>query len=124
MRGSLRDEARKVQREASAVPHHVNVLGRQLAVVEDKGGIRALEKDKTASPKAAASYVERAFGANLAAVRAAMEDLAGSLDPEELNRVGFRLYDVFRPEVPAGTKGWGAKGVLDLKRIQDAARAS
>ena len=50
-----------------------------------------------------------------------MEDLAGSLEPEELNRVGFRLYEHFRPEVPAGTKGWGAKGVLDLGKIRSAA---
>ena len=52
---------------------------------------------------------------------AAMETLAGSLAPEELNRVGFRLYEHFRPEVPAGAKGWGAKGLLDLGRIRGAA---
>ena len=43
-----------------------------------------------------------------------MEMLAGSLAPDELNRVGFRLYERFRPEVSAGAKGWGAKGVLEL----------
>ncbi|MBV9811321.1 MAG: hypothetical protein JO326_01115 [Acetobacteraceae bacterium] len=35
-----------------------------------------------------------------------------TLPPEELNQVGFRLYERFRPEVPAGARGWGAKGVL------------
>ena len=49
-----------------------------------------------------------------------METLADSLPPEELNRTGFRLYEAFRPEVAPGTKGWGAKGVLDLGRIRDA----
>jgi hypothetical protein len=43
------------------------------------------------------------------------------MEPEELNRVGFRLYEQFRPEVPADVKGWGAKGELDLQRITDAA---
>jgi hypothetical protein len=49
-----------------------------------------------------------------------MDTLARSLPPEELNRVGFRLYEQFRPEVPAGVKGWGAKGILDLSRIEGA----
>ena len=74
-----------------------------------------------ASPRSARAYVERAFGAHLPAVRRAMEHLAASLDPAELNRVGFRLYERFRPEVPAGAPGWDAKGVLDLARIEDAA---
>ena len=46
-----------------------------------------------------------------------MEDLAARYDPEELNRVGFRLYEHFRPEVPPDVRGWGAKGVLDLEKI-------
>jgi len=49
-----------------------------------------------------------------------MEVLADSLPPEELNRIGFRLYEHFRPEVPAGAAGWGKKGVLDLKQIENA----
>jgi hypothetical protein len=27
----------------------------------------------------------------------------------ELNRIGFRLYEKFRPEIPPGSSGWGAK---------------
>src|ERR1700722_11268716 len=33
--------------------------------------------------------------------------LAASLPPEELNRVGIRLYERFRPDVPEGVEGWG-----------------
>ena len=118
--GDLRGEARK-QGESKQRPKAVHLLGRDVPVVEEKGKLRVLDHDKAASPKAAAGYVERAFGEDLGAVRKAMEDLAGSLEPEELNRVGFRLYEHFRPEVPAGTKGWGAKGVLDLDKIRSAA---
>jgi hypothetical protein len=50
-----------------------------------------------------------------------MEALAGSLPQEELNRVGFRLYERFRPDVPEGAQGWGAKGELRLERIVEAA---
>lgn len=34
-----------------------------------------------------------------------MVDLAASLPPEELNGAGFRLYERFRPDVPAGAEG-------------------
>ena len=62
----------------------------------------------------------RAFGKRLAEVREAMEELAGRFEPEKPNRVGFRLYEAFRPEVPADVRGWGAKGELDLRRIRGA----
>ena len=64
--------------------------------------------------------MEKAFGAHLPAVRRAMEALADALPPEELNRTGFRLYERLRPEVPAGAAGWGKKGSLDLKLIENA----
>ena len=50
-------------------------------------------------------------------MRGAMEALAGRIDPEELNRVGFRLHEAFRPEVAPDVRGWGAKGTLDLGKI-------
>ncbi|MBI0538728.1 hypothetical protein D9599_24520 [Roseomonas sp. KE2513] len=118
--GDLRDEARK-QGEGKQRPKAVHLLGRDVPVVEEKGALLALDHDKAASPKAAAGYVERAFGEDLGAVRKAMQDLAVSMEPEELNRVSFRLYEHFRPEVPAGAKGWGAKGLLDLGKIRAAA---
>ncbi|WP_192912481.1 hypothetical protein [Paracraurococcus ruber] len=49
-----------------------------------------------------------------------MEELAAEYQPEELNRIGFRLHEHVRPEVPQGAKGWGAKGLLGLARIRSA----
>jgi len=43
-----------------------------------------------------------------------MADLAGRFDPDELEAEAYGLYERFRPSVPAGVKGWGAKGELDL----------
>ncbi len=51
-----------------------------------------------------------------------METLAKQFDPDELNRIGFRLYEHFRPEVPKDVRGWGAKGDLDLVRIRSATK--
>ncbi|MFC0410098.1 hypothetical protein [Roseomonas elaeocarpi] len=118
--GDLRDEARRQRAAREPQPRAVHLLGRDVPVVEEGGALRALDHDRPASPRAAAGYVERAFGEHLAAVRTAMEELAGSLEPAELNRVGFRFYEHFRPEVPAGARGWGAKGALDLGRIRSA----
>jgi hypothetical protein len=112
--GELRDAVREASRQ-------VRLLGREIPVLEEGGHLRALDHGKAASPRAAASYVERAFGDRLPVVRQAMEALAASLPPEELNRIGFRLYEHFRPEVAPGAKGWGAKGLLDLDRIRGAA---
>ena len=85
------------------------------------GTLRAEDDGKPASAKSVQSYITRAFGERLAEARAAMESLAVSLAPEDLNRVGFRLYERFRPDVPEGAQGWGAKGELRLERIRGAA---
>jgi hypothetical protein len=83
-------------------------------VLADAGG----SKPAKAAPVQA--YVAKAFGSRLGEVRAAMEELAARFEPEELNRVGFRLYERFRPEVLANVRGWGAKGELDLDRVRKA----
>ena len=115
-----REAAQRAEHHRAAPARTVHLLGRDVPVMEGKAGLRALDHDKAAAVGPARAYVERAFGESLFAVRRAMERLAASLPPEELNRVGFRLYERFRPEVPEGARGWGAKGTLDLARIERA----
>jgi hypothetical protein len=99
----------------------VHLLGRDVPVAEHQGTTLAADGEGKPAPAAPVqAYVARAFGARLAEVRAAMEELAARLPPEELNRTGFRLYEAFRPEVPEGARGWGAKGELHLERIRGA----
>ena len=50
------------------------------------------------------------FGEHLEPARQAMADLAAAYEPADLYRRGFKLYEMFRPGVPAGESGWGAKG--------------
>ena len=45
------------------------------------------------------------------------EKLAKAYKPQELAHDAYRLYERFRPDIPAGKKGWGAKGDLDLGLI-------
>ena len=63
-----------------------------------------------------------AFGDHLAEVWSAMEMLAARYDPAELNRIGFRLYQWLRPEVPPGNEGWAVKAVLEIEKILTARR--
>ena len=47
-----------------------------------------------------------------------MRRLARRYAPADLARAAYPLYEQFRPAVPAGKRGWGAKGVLDLDLIE------
>ena len=69
----------------------VRLLGRDVPVINGKQGMRALDGDKGAALGPARAYVEKALGAHLPAVRRAMEALAVSVEPAELNRTGFRF---------------------------------
>jgi hypothetical protein len=73
----------------------VRLLGRDIPVLPAADGpLRAEDGGKPASAKSVQSYIARAFGDRLGEARSAMEALAASLSPEELNRVGFRLYGI------------------------------
>ncbi len=118
--GERKEAAVRPKPRPTAPRQVVHLLGRDVPVIEGKDGVRALDGDKAAAAGPARAYVEKALGEHLPAVRKAMEALAAALEPAELNRIGFRLYEKFRPLVPPGTKGWGAKGALELDRIRAA----
>ena len=100
----------------------VDLLGRAVPCQQLSDGLRAVSKDRPITPESVQRYLESKFGDDLAAALAAMTRLAASLPPGELAERGFSLYEAFRPSVPAGTRGWGAAGVLDLDRLGSLAR--
>jgi hypothetical protein len=97
--------------------HDVVLLGRHLRVAETASGLRAIAKGEVVDPARVERYLASRFGEALEPVRSAMEQLAASRSPDELEAQGFHLYEQFRPDVPQGERGWGAKGVLDRRRI-------
>lgn len=115
------DVRRERKRLEPGAQIHVDLLHRAVPVTVTPDGLRALSKGKPIAPESVERYLEGKFGDALGAVERAMEELAASLDAEELARSAYSLYEVFRPEVPAGVRGWGAAGVLDLQRIRQAA---
>jgi len=45
-------------------------------------------------------------------------------DEDEALTLGKAVYDRFRPAIPEGVKGWGAKGDLDLALIETLAKSA
>ncbi len=107
------DKEEKEQQEVQ----FVDLMGRKIPFIEEADGIRVVTKDKMIDPDSVRRYLLNKFGENLDEVAASMEVLAKSYKPKELNNTAFRLYEKFRPEIPKGKRGWGAKGELELKKI-------
>ena len=95
----------------------IDLLGRQVPATRTNDGVRAVNKDKPVEPDGVQRYLASKFGDDLDTVRKAMEALAKSLPPAQLAVRAFDLYAEFRPSIPPGKAGWGAKGVLDLGLI-------
>jgi hypothetical protein len=102
----------------SATAQRVELLGRQVPVLRTPKGLRAAKDGKPVTPESVQRYLDTKFGESLDAVREAMAALAKSVPKPELAARAFALYEEFRPGIPAGVTGWGAKGVLDLARIR------
>ena len=98
------------------------LLGRVVPVVRSAEGIRASVKGTAESPASVERYLGQKFASALPEVEAAMRDLAAAYAPKRLEEIGFALYEQFRPAIPEGVKGWGAKGRLDLGRIRALAK--
>ncbi len=106
---------------ASPAPS-VMLLGREITVVTDPDGtLRAADPEGLPAPAdPVRQYLARAFGARLEEARAAMQALAARLQPDELNRQGFQLFEAFRPDPPGGATGPAARSRLHLHAIRDA----
>lgn len=114
-------KAKERGRARRATHDVIELLGRAVPVDETKDGVRAVVKDEPQSAAAVQRYLEGKFGDDFSAVRAAMEALAKAYKPKDLADAAYGLYEQFRPEIPKGKRGWGAKGVLDLDALRDLA---
>ena len=99
----------------------VELLGRGIPAVKTPNGLRAAEKGKPIHAESVQTYLENKFKDDLEDTRKAMEKLAKAFPPKQLEKKAYDLYEKFRPEIPEGKKGWGAKGELDLDYIRSLA---
>jgi hypothetical protein len=96
----------------------IELCGRPIPARNTEHGVRAVRDSQIIDPNGVRRYLKSKFGEDLAVVRATMSRLAGSLQPKELAERAFALYERFRPQIPEGVRGWGAKGDLDLGLIE------
>ena len=115
-------ELKKVRERERGEEFWVDLLGRALPAVNTDEGVRAVVKSKPIEPEDVERYLESKFGDALTEVRKAMMKLAEAFRPDELAENAFRLYEQFRPQIPEGVSGWGAKGELDLGLIRKLAQ--
>ena len=108
-------------KEKEADVKFVELLGRGVPAVKTSNGLRAAEKGKPIHAESVRTYLENKFKDDLDEARKAMEKLAKAYTPKQLESKAYGLYEKFRPEIPEGKKGWGAKGELDLEYIRSLA---
>jgi hypothetical protein len=116
------EKARKAREKEPGVAFKIELCGRAVPAHNTEDGIRAVKGGKPIDPGSVERYLEGKFGDDLKVVRTAMERLAKAYKPKELAERAYSLYEAFRPEIPSGKSGWGAKGDLDLGLIESLAK--
>lgn len=104
----------KVEGKKEKPVEFIELLGRGIPAIKTVKGLRAAINGEEINAGSVEKYLKQKFGDDLTEVRAAMEKLAKAYTPKQLDTRAFGLYEKFRPKIPEGTKGWGAKGELDL----------
>jgi len=117
----VRQEVKKARAQKRGEEFLVEICGRQVPAINTANGIRAVIKGQPIETMSVERYLESKFGESLGPALLAMRDLARALRPEQLKANAFSLYEKFRPAIPEGVKGWGAKGTLDIDRIRSLA---
>ena len=116
------DEKKEEKKKKSAAkPEFVELLGRGVPAVKTPHGLRAALKGEPIHAESVQTYLEQKFKDDLDDTRKAMEKLAKAFTPKQLESKAYDLYEKFRPKIPEGVKGWGAKGELDLDYIRSLA---
>lgn len=117
---TVKEKRKTIRGEA---PLTVDLLHRAVPVQQTADGLRALGKEKPIDPDSVQRYLTSKLGDAFAEVSKAMRRLARSRKPADLADDAYSLYEQFRPQIPAGKKGWGAAGTLKLEAIRQLAAA-
>lgn len=104
----------------------IEVKAKKVQTSDGEDVFRALTgKNKLQDPQAAMKYLEKRFGDALGYVMAEMSKAAKTClkdndgGREALESSSYSYYEHIRPQVPGGTKKWGAKGQLEINKLSD-----
>jgi hypothetical protein len=111
-------EVKKARARKRGEEFLIEICGRQVPAINTPDGVRAVIRNQPIEAKSVERYLESKFGESLGTARSAMRGLAKALRPDQLRTNAFRFYEEFRPAIPEGVRGWGAKGNLDIDRIR------
>ena len=119
---SEEEKEKEKKKEKPAKVEFIEILGRGVPAVKTPTGLRAAIQGEAIHAGSVEVYLKQKFKDDLDEARAAMEKLAKAFTPKQLESKAYSLYEKFRPKIPEGTKGWGAKGELDLDYIRSLAK--
>jgi len=117
-----KEEGKEKEAKREKPVEFIELLGRGVPAIKTPQGLRAAIKGEEIDPGSVEKYLKQKFGEDLDEARSAMEKLVRSRTPKRLETEAYSLYEKFRPKIPEGTKGWGAKGELDLDTINSLAK--
>jgi hypothetical protein len=116
------EKEKEAKKKKPVKTEFIEILGRGVPAVKTPKGLRAAIQGEAIHAGSVETYLNQKFKDDLDDARAAMEKLAKAYTPKQLEKEAYGLYEKFRPEIPEGTKGWGAKGELDLDYIRSLAK--
>ena len=116
------EKEKEKKKEKPVKVEFIELMGRGIPSVKTPKGLRAAIQGEEIDPQSVDKYLKQKFKDDLDDTRAAMEKLAKAFTPKQLESKAFGLYEKFRPKIPEGVKGWGAKGELDLGKIVSLAK--
>lgn len=115
------EKEKERKKEKPVKPEFIEILGRGVPAIKTPQGLRAAIKGDPIHAESVETYLKQKFKDDFDDARSAMEKLAKAYTPKQLESKAYDLYEKFRPEIPEGKKGWGAKGELDLDYIRSLA---
>lgn len=102
----------------------LGLLGVEVSTLRDPitDEVRTIDRGVHVDPLRVSALLESRFGTQLVPLKAEMRRIAAIFDPQSLkSRDGQLVYDLyvkFRPDVPRGRAGWGAKGSLEIEKLR------
>lgn len=115
-------EKKELREKKRGEDFYIGLLRRNIPAQNTPDGLRVVNKERVVTSESARKYIENKFGDDLEPVIDAMRQLAKAYGPKELDAIGFKLHEKFRPAFPGGKKGWGAKGEPPLSGILEMAK--
>ena len=116
-----KEKESKKKKQADQETEFIEILGRGVPAVKTPKGLRAAIDGEPIHAESVETYLKQKFKDDYNEARSAMVTLAKAYTPKQLESKAYGLYEKFRPEIPEGKKGWGARGELDLDYIRSLA---